>query len=385
MLNTLPITDAQRKMVVYWLPPTASGLVAGLAFITLGTTPLIRALALAATIVVMALALRRFGGLLSFAAGLALAFSPAFWSQTGGGQPIMLTLILVIILIAGITAAIFIGFGKRTGMGLIAGLVIFAVLFWELVGTSRSLRLTTFLNVSLIYLLMDALFTANPRPDEPAPQALKPRHTWGLLIILALGVLNDPLLILNAPAVILALLLTRTRLPRWYWGIAAVIIFIGLYGIATQYLSSTWWLYPAATAEAADIRVPFMMVDGWREGTRWLELLRLVIGQFTLIGILLGVVGISRLARWYPPLGVVLTVAYASYTVFGLIYFGKDNAVLLLPLFMIQVVWMTYAAHAFGQWLQKSVQPQPRLVQWAAPMIFTLLPLIMLLRLAGVL
>jgi hypothetical protein len=127
------------------------------------------------------------------------------------------------------------------------------------------------------------------------------------------------------------------------------------------------------------------MADGWREATRWIELLGLIIGQFTVGGLFLAVLGVSRLARWYPPLGVVTMVAYASYAVFGLVYFGNDSPILLLPLLMIQVVWMTYAAYSFSQWLQKSRQKNGSIVRWAAPTVFSLLPLILLLRIAGVL
>ena len=83
----------------------------------------------------------------------------------------------------------------------------------------------------------------------------------------------------------------------------------------------------------------------------------LIIGQFTAVGLALGVLGLARLARWYPPVGVVTMIAFATYAAFGLIYFGADSPVLLLPLLMIQLLWMTYAVYTFGQWLQKSVQP----------------------------
>jgi hypothetical protein len=57
--------------------------------------------------------------------------------------------------------------------------------------------------------------------------------------------------------------------------------------------------------------------------------------------------------------------------------------VLLLPLLMIQVLWMTYAVYTFGQWLQKGVRAAWGGVRWLAPAAFTLLPLLMLLRIIG--
>jgi ABC-type uncharacterized transport system permease subunit len=66
------------------------------------------------------------------------------------------------------------------------------------------------------------------------------------------------------------------------------------------------------------------------------------------------------------------------------VYFGEDSAVLLLPLLMIQVFWMTYAVYTFSQWLEKSLGWGGRLAVWFAPAAFTLLPLGMLGRIVGV-
>src|SRR5690606_34635526 len=102
-------------------------------------------------------------------------------------------------------------------------------------------------------------------------------------------------------------------------------IAFGVYGVVNEYISSTFWLYPAAQAEAINLRVPYMMADGWRNAARWLRLVELVVGQFTAVGVVLGVLGLSRLARWYPPLGTITMVAYATYALFGLVYFGNNS------------------------------------------------------------
>ncbi|HVU12103.1 MAG TPA: hypothetical protein VHD90_12535, partial [Phototrophicaceae bacterium] len=96
-------------------------------------------------------------------------------------------------------------------------------------------------------------------------------------------------------------------------------------------------------------------------------------------GLALGVLGLARLSRWHPPVGVVTMIAFGMYAAFGLIYYGADSPVLLLPLLMIQLLWMTYAMYTFGQWLQRSVKPA-RVIATAA---FTLLPLFMLLHIVG--
>jgi hypothetical protein len=80
--------------------------------------------------------------------------------------------------------------------------------------------------------------------------------------------------------------------------------------------------------------------------------------------------------------GSAAAAAAGVMLVFGLIYFGGDSSVLLLPLLMIQLLWMTYAIYTFGAWLQKTARPAR--LRWVAAAAFTLLPLVMLLRIFGV-
>jgi hypothetical protein len=374
------LTDSQRQTVVYWLPGFIAGALSWLAFIMLGNTPFIRASGLALVVVGMAMMLRRSGAPLAIIGGLALAFSPAFWSQTGPANDLSLPLTIVAIGAAGVVALLLIRFSQRASLSLIAGFAIFAVLFWSQLSGTGSLRLTTLTTAWLLYLLIDGLFLTNPHPDDPPASSLKPRHTIGILILLAVGVINAPLFILLAPAVALGMVLTHVRLPVWYWLLFALIVGVGIYGVVDEYLSSTWWQYPAALAHAQGIRVPFMLADGWREAERWITLVDLVIGQFTVVGVALGVLGLSRLSRWYPPVGTVTLVAYAMHALFGLVYFGNDGAVLLLPLLMVQIFWMTYAVYALGEWLQRSVKLPNRMLRWCAPAVYLWLPVLMLVR-----
>jgi hypothetical protein len=383
-VKTLFIGGSRPQTFVYLSPALASGTLALLAFVLLGHTPIIRALGFAAAIGGVTLTLRRFGAALAIIGGLALAFSPAFWSQTGGDESSKLTTIALALGCALLVVMVVAWVKKMPLLGMGIGVVVFAVLFAFLVGTSRSLRVTTFLSAWLLYLIFDALLTANPRPDGPPPAPLRQYHTWGMLLLLGIGIWNDPLFLLLVPAVALTLTVSKSSLPRVYWGLFALVTLIGLRGMIYQYLDSGWWLYPAAQAQLYDIRVPYVMVDGWREASRWLYLINLVIGQFTPIGVLLGVLGLARLARWYPTLGITSMTAYAAYAIFGLVYFGRDSTVLLLPLLMIQMIWMTYAVHSFGQWLQKS-QKANGAMRWLAPAAFTLLPIGMLFRIVGVL
>lgn len=375
-MSTFALPESRHHLIVYWLPIAAAAAITWLAFIWLGNTPPIRALAMAFVIAGITLTLRRFGGGVALTGGLALAFSPAFWSQAGGRES--LPTITLALIGTSLVGAILVWFTKQPPVGLGIALVLFVVLFWVLASSERSLRITTILTAWLLYLLINALLLTNPRPDEPQPGRLSLPHALGILLLLTLGIINEPLFTLLVPAVVLGLILSQTHQPWWYWILLAGVVSYGAQGFAALYLDSGWWLFPAA--EAQNVRVPFVIADGWREAWRWLYLINLVISQFTVFGVVLGVVGLARLARWYPTLGSVTMVAYAAYAIFGLVYFGSDSPVLLLPLFMIQIIWMTYAVYAFGQWLQKSVNPAMPVIRWVAPALFLLLPALMLLR-----
>jgi hypothetical protein len=375
----ISLPEPQRRLLIYWLPSLAAGAITWIVFVILGGTPPIRAMALALVIIGASLTMRRFGAMLAIIGGLALAFSPAFWTQIGGRES--LPIITLALGATGVAVALLVWLTRRPFLVIGLGLVLFAVLFWSLASTERSLRLTTLLTAWFLYLLVDVLLLTNPRPDGPPPTMLEPYHTWGLLLLLILGILNDPLFTLLVPALLLTLLLSKTRLPVWYWAIFAIIAVYGLRGIAILYLDSGWWLYPSANAE--NVHVPFVIADGWRQAWRWLYLINLVTAQFTVFGVLLGVIGLARMARWYPPLGMVTMIAYATYALFGLVYFGRDSAVLLLPLLMIQILWMTYAVYALSQWLQKTLNPTSPVARWLAPAIFVLLPITLLIRIAG--
>lgn len=376
------LAEQQRHTPAYWLPGAAAGAAAWLAFVTLGQTPLVRAAGLALVVVGMALLLRRWGAALAVIGGLALAFSPAFWSQTGGAESLNLTLTLAALGLAGLAGLALARAAGRPYLAVGAALLVFIVFFWSGLANPRSLRLTTLLTVWLLYLLVELLHITNPRPDEAPLETPGAHHTLGLLLLLALGVLNDPLFTLILPSVVLGLALSRVPLARWYWLALGAVAVIGLYGIVGTYVTSTWWGFPSVQAEAAGLRVPYVLADGWRQASRWIYLLGLIVGQFTAAGVALGVIGLARLARWYPPLGAVTMTAYATFAVFGLVYFGRDGAVLLLPLLVIQVFWMTYAVHALGEWLQHG-RPAGGAVRWLAPAAYTLLPLAMLLRITG--
>lgn len=379
------LTQIQRDRARYVLPAVVAGVSAWLALMLFGETPVVRASGLALIVVGMTLALRPMGPVLSIIGGLALAFSPSFWAQSGGSESLNSSEVLVAIALAGVGATAAVVLSKRPFPAVALALIIFAGLFFTTVGTPRSLRLTTLLSAWSLYMLIDALLRSNPRPDAPPTGELGAHHTWGLLLLLAVGILNDPLFVLLAPAVVLGLFLSKKRMPVGYWLVLALVIVYGVRGTLMLYADTDWWLFPAEQADALGLRVPYLIADGWRAPIRWVRLMGLITSQFSVAGLALGVLGLARLARWYPPVGVVTMIAYGAFALFGLTYFGSDAPVHLLPLLMIQIFWMTYAVYTFSQWLQKSVKPAYQRVRWVAPAAFTLLPLGMLIRIVGAL
>jgi len=350
-----------------WLPPVISGIIAWLLFTLLGETPLIRASGLALVIIGVALSLRRMGAILSIIGGLTLALCAAFWSQTGGGNSEPATITIAVIL-AAITATLITLFARRIFVGIGIGVLIFVLIFWSQIGTPQSLRLSSLATAWLTYLLIDMLLKTNPRPDSESGSVVRRevqfQHKYGALFLLTIGILNDPLITLLIPAIVLALLLTQKKFPTWYWVIVSIIAILGIWGIWSVYLDTPRML---------------IQINGWRDGARWLEIINLVVEQFSIMGILLGILGLARLSRWYPPLGTVTMTAYAAFIIFGLVYIGPNRETLLLPLLIIQIVWMTYAVYTIGQWAAKTIEKHGLFVQRIIFIGYLLLPITMLL------
>ncbi|MDX1994945.1 MAG: hypothetical protein SF029_21360 [bacterium] len=378
------LNEDQRQLILTGLPALVASLLAWTAFIGVGQTPLLRATGLALAVMGMTMALRRMGAALAITGGLALAFSPTFWSQTGGGASIGPATTVVALVAAVIAAGAFVYIRRHPYIALGIGVVVFAVIFWSQIGTPRSLRLTGLLTTWTLFLLVDALLKSNPRPEEAPPVPIEAQHSLGLLILLFVGVLNDPLFVLLAPAVIIGLWLSWTPLPTWFWVALAVVVVIGIRGVLVTYIDPTWWRFSADEALRQNLQFPYITADGWRSGARWVDLLELIMRQFTPIGAVLSIFGLARLARWYPVLGVVSMIAYGSYTLFGLVYFGADREILLLPMSIIQVIWLTYAVYSFSHWLQKTLDSSEYRARALASGVYVLLPLYLFLFVSGI-
>lgn len=358
------LTAKRRDKLRLWGPALMAAGSSWLLLMTLGDTPLARACGLALAIFGVTASMRPMGFVASTAGGLTLALCPVFWSQTGGGvaEPATIVIAAAVAFFAMLASAILL---KRQDLGIGLGIGVFVILFWSQIGTPQSLRLTGLVSAWLLYLLVDMIMLTNPRPGIKPAMAPKSWQPLGLLFLLAIGTVNDALVVLFAPAILLALFLSYARLPAWYWLAMIVTVAAGLVLLGRTYILTS---------------TPVIDVWGWREATRWIELGQLIIAQFSVLGMVLGVIGLARLARWYPPLGVVTMFAYAAFVAFGLVYLGRNREILLLPLTIIQVMWMTYAVNTFGQWVNKSLENDAGLWIHLVSAIYFAAPAILLLN-----
>lgn len=358
------LSTAHRQLLRQWSPAVLAAGIAWLLMLFVGETPVERASALSLAIVGVTAGMRQMGFVASIAGGLTLALCPVFWSQTGGG-PAQPATIVIAAGAAGIAMLLASRWLKRSDLGIGLGIVIFLIIFWSQIGTAQSLRLTGLVTAWLLYLTVDMILLTNPRPGIKPARNPKPWQPVGLLFLFAIDAINDPLATLLAPALLLALFLSYAKLPAMYWVGILVAIAIGGILLARAYL----------LAEPA-----LLDIWGWRNGARWIELGQLVVDQFSILGIVLGVIGLARLSRWYPPLGTVTMIAYAAYVCFGLTYRGSHRDILLIPLIIIQVMWMTYAVNTLGQWVNKSLSDESGRWIHIISLIYFVLPAFLLLE-----
>lgn len=369
----LPADDLVRQRLLLWLPALTAGLLAWIVFLFPGQTPWLRATGMALVIVAMGMLLRRFGGALALCSSLVLAFSPAFWTQTGGSVRPELLPALTLAALAIPAGLLLLRRGGRLLLPAVCALALVSLAFWNLQGQAGSLRLTALAGAWLLVLLVDLLLRARPHPVDAVQDLPHVEQVWAMLALLAVGIVNTSLFVLFVPAVIAGILLAGIRPPRWFWLLPALLCVVGLNGIAGRYLSSDWWLYPAAQADQEGLVLPFLLADGWREASRWLALLEILRSQLTIPGGLLALVGLARLSRWYPATGIVTLLAWGSQAFFGLLYFGRDSAVLLLPLHMISIAWMTVAVRAISDWVGV-VTGNTGMLTWLVTALYFLLP-----------
>ncbi|MCZ7544398.1 MAG: DUF2723 domain-containing protein [Anaerolineae bacterium] len=251
--------------------------------------------------------------------------------------------------------------GRLVGplLAALAGLALaFSATFWSQAVEAEVYALNALFVVIVLGVLMDALYVTAPRFGGKG--AMRVRHVWALSLAFGLGLTNHLTLVLLVPAALATLGICRPRLTARQWGAAAALFGAGL--LVYLYLPLRWpALHDGATLPLGDFIAwvtgqrfgGAVMLEYWSQPDRWLTIGRLVVDQFGMIGLILGVIGLARLARWFPEMGVVTLLAYGAYFAYALVYIVPDIAVFLIPMHVIHAMWMAYAVHAAGEWASK--------------------------------
>ncbi|MFZ4826278.1 MAG: hypothetical protein ACOYLB_02885 [Phototrophicaceae bacterium] len=370
------------EQIPYWIPPLISGLIAFLLFTLLGHAPLLRAGAMSIAVIGVTASLRSLGKLLCIVGGLSFALSPISWSQTSGNLSVdSLSVGYVLVFAFGVAIITFFLINNRAlYYSAIIGVTLTVVLMVVLNESVRSTRISNLLGAWLIYMLMIALRKTNPRPEDPPATEISHRHQYAVLVLYLLGVFNDPLFSLYAPALLIGLWLSRIHLPLWQWIVYGVMTLYGgllFYGV---YISDEWSFYSAQFLMDGSIAPPYLILNGWRNTDRWIILMKDVANQYTLIGALISLVGIARFSRWHPPISTMLLFGYGSFYIFGLMYFGQNQTIYMIPLLGIQIIWLSYGVHSIGQWiLRYTQQTNPNIPRFVTG-LFLILPIVQLGR-----
>lgn len=381
MLTSLSKPQLSEQMR-YWIPPLLSGMIALLLFTLLGHAPLLRAGAMSIAVIGVTASLRALGQLVCIVGGLTFALSPASWAQASGNLSIdSLSVGYVLVFAFGVAIIIFLFISNRAlYYAAIIGVTLTVVLVVILNESVRSTRISNLLGAWLIYMLMIALRKTNPRPEDPPAKEISQRHQYAVLVLYLLGVFNDPLFSLYAPALLIGLWLSRIHLPFWQWVVYGVMTFYGGVLFYRVYISNEWSFHLAQLLLDGSIAPPYLILSGWRNTDRWIMLMREVANQYTVVGAIISLFGIARFSRWHPPLSTMLLFGYGSFFVFGLMYFGPNETTYMIPLLGIQIIWLTYGVHSIGQWILRYTQQTNSTIPRFLTALFLILPIVQLGR-----
>jgi hypothetical protein len=219
-------------------------------------------------------------------------------------------------------------------------------------------------------------------PDHAAPRPF-PLVT-ALFALIGLSLSNHLTTVLLVPAVGIALLMAWPRLTWRQWALTAGALLAGL--LIYLYIPLRW---PALHEGRL---MPLEDFAGWITGSRfsgalqlrawlsdperWRIMGRLIVSQYGWPGVALGVLGLAVMFRQSWQAALVTSAACAAYVFYGLNYLVPDISVFVIPVFLIQALWMGYAVNGIIRWLAKIVparlHEQTRSVVLVA---FSLLPL----------
>jgi hypothetical protein len=177
-------------------------------------------------------------------------------------------------------------------------------------------------------------------------------------LLLGLSLSHHLTTVLLLPALALAVLIARPRIGWRGWALAGGLLIAGL--LVYAYIPLRW---PALNDGRAMSAAEFIAwVTGRRYGgalqlrawlsdpERWRIVGRLILDQYGPPGAVLGLAGLIALAVRNWRAAAVTVTAYAAYAFYGLNYIVPDIGVFLIPMHLIQAVWMAYAVATLLWW-----------------------------------
>ena len=219
-------------------------------------------------------------------------------------------------------------------------------------------------------------------------QADPSRYAARIVIILfaltGLSLSNHLTTVLLIPTVALALLIAQPRLTWKQWILAAGVFVAGL--LIYLYIPLRWpalhdgrlmrwdefWGWVTGSRFRGALQLQAWLTDPGR----WQILSRLILDQYGWIGIVISAAGLILMVirQWRPAL-ITLTV-FAAHAFYGLNYLVPDISVFLIPMFLIQAIWMGYGiAVTIGWFFRRYSIPTEEWVHGALVTIFAILPL----------
>jgi hypothetical protein len=233
---------------------------------------------------------------------------------------------------------------RLTGRRLIAWIAALAfamsAVMWSQAIVAEVYALNALIAGAVLALLIDLA-----SPADHSTQSL--RSVPILFLLLGLGLSHHLTTLLLLPAVTLAVILVRPRLP-----IRVTLTALGLFllGLAV-------WIYIPLRWPALHNGTPMMLAElvdwitgarfggalvlsAWSDPARWEIVGRFLLDAFGPAGALLAVAGLIGLVIRQRRAALVTFVALATYVFYGLVYFVPDISVFIIPAYLIMAIWI---------------------------------------------
>lgn len=239
-------------------------------------------------------------------------------------------------------------------------------------------------NVFVAAILGGALWLV-ASPGERVPEAAHALIVPGLLALTGLSLTNHLTTVLLIPALALALLLAWPRLTWKQWALAAGLFLAGL--LIYAYIPLRWpalhdgrlmrfdefvaWVTGSRFGGALQLRA-------WRDDPqRWAIVGRVLVDQYGWPGIILGSLGLVALVVRNWRAALVSAAVFVAQAFYGLNYLVPDIDVFLIPMFLVQALWIGCGLDALVGWAaagitRMNLQPASVWGAWGRATIVTL-------------